>query len=101
MLFRFTGEYTNGHTAINACGVVFQGREPADVTEPDGIRRLSGHPEFVMVQHIAPGVHKFSATIDLTMPPSIEDAPEGAFEAEWGKAMAAIKPVKRRAKKAQ
>jgi hypothetical protein len=49
MLFRFIGRYTNGHTAINACGVVFQGHEPAEVTDPDGIRRLSGNPEFEAV----------------------------------------------------
>ena len=50
MRFRFTGQYTNGHTSINACGVVFEGREPADVTDPAAIARLSGHPEF---EHVA------------------------------------------------
>lgn len=49
MLFRFLGQYTGGRSSVNACGVVFHGREPADVTEPDGIRRLSGHPEFELV----------------------------------------------------
>jgi hypothetical protein len=57
MLFRFIGRYTNGHTAINACGVVFHGREPADVTDLDGIRRLSNHPEFEAAEAIeAPAV---------------------------------------------
>lgn len=46
MLFRFIGEYTCGRTTVPAGGVVFKGREPADVTDPDGIRRLSGSPEF-------------------------------------------------------
>ena len=45
MRFRFVGRYTNGHTAINACGVVFTGHEPAEVGEAEAIRRLSGHPE--------------------------------------------------------
>ena len=49
MLFKFIGKYTNGHTAINACGVVFEGRDPADVTDDDGIRRLSNNPEFEAV----------------------------------------------------
>lgn len=46
MLFKFIGRYTNGHTSINASGVVFEGREPANVTEADAIRRISGNPEF-------------------------------------------------------
>lgn len=46
MLFKFTGRYTNGHTSINACGVTFEGNEPAEVTDPEAIRRLSNHPEF-------------------------------------------------------
>jgi len=49
MRFRFIGKYTNGHTGINACGVDFVGREPAEVTDPDGVRRLSGNPEFEVV----------------------------------------------------
>lgn len=49
MLFRFIGTYTNGHTSINASGVDFQGHEPADVTDPEGIRRLLGNPEFERV----------------------------------------------------
>lgn len=46
MLFRFIGRYTNGHTQIASCGVVFVGNEPSEVTDADAIRRLSGHPEF-------------------------------------------------------
>lgn len=49
MLFKFIGRYTNSHTSINASGVTFQGREPAEVTDPDGVRRLSGNPEFEKV----------------------------------------------------
>lgn len=49
MLFRFIGNYTNGRDAISASGVTFVGREPADVTDPDGIRRISGNPEFERV----------------------------------------------------
>jgi hypothetical protein len=49
MLFKFTGQYTGGRDAINACGIVFTGREPAEVTDADALRRLSGHPEFEAV----------------------------------------------------
>lgn len=49
MLFKFVGRYTNGHTAINACGVIFEGDEPAEVSDPDAIRRLSQNPEFAAV----------------------------------------------------
>jgi hypothetical protein len=49
MLFKFTGKYTGGRESITVFGVTFQGREPADVTDEDGIRRLSGHPEFERV----------------------------------------------------
>lgn len=54
MRFRFTGQYTNGHTSINACGVVFEGHEPADVTEESAIARLIGHPEFEPVVAAVP-----------------------------------------------
>lgn len=49
MLFKFTGRYTNGHETITVFGTTFQGHEPADVSSEDGIRRLSGHPEFEAV----------------------------------------------------
>lgn len=49
MRFRFIGTYTGGRGSINACGVDFQGHEPAEVTDPEGIRRLSGNPEFEKV----------------------------------------------------
>lgn len=49
MLFRFLGQYTGGRSSVDACGVAFHGREPTDVTDPDSIRRLSGHPEFELV----------------------------------------------------
>jgi hypothetical protein len=49
MLFRFTGTYTGGRTSITVFGVTFEGHEPADVTDEDGIRRLSGHQEFEQV----------------------------------------------------
>lgn len=49
MRFRFIGTYTGGRVSINACGVDFQGHEPADVTDLEGIRRLSSHPEFEKV----------------------------------------------------
>ena len=47
MLFRFIGEYTNGHTSNTVHGVTFYGTEPAEVTDKEAIRRLSGNPEFV------------------------------------------------------
>jgi hypothetical protein len=49
MLFKFIGQYTNGRSTIMTCGTLFEGREPADVTDPDGIRRLTNHPEFEWV----------------------------------------------------
>ena len=49
MFFRFTGDYTGKRTSITLFGVTFEGREPADVTDADGIRRLSNHPEFEKV----------------------------------------------------
>lgn len=49
MLMRFIGQYTNGHTSISASGVTFEGDEPAEVTDPEAIRRLSGNPEFETV----------------------------------------------------
>lgn len=55
MLFRFKGDYTGKRTSITLFGVTFEGREPADVTNADGIRRLSNHPEFEPVANtIAP-----------------------------------------------
>ncbi len=49
MLFRFTGTYTGGRSSITVFGVTFEGREPAEVTDEDGIRRLSTHQEFEAV----------------------------------------------------
>lgn len=48
MRFRFIGKYTNGHTSINACGVVFEGHEPREVP-PEAVARLSGNVEFEAV----------------------------------------------------
>lgn len=48
MLFRFTGQYTNGHSAINAWGVVFDGCEPSDVPA-DLVEKFARHPEFEAV----------------------------------------------------
>lgn len=49
MLFRFIGLHTNGATGITMGGVRFEGTEPAEVSDPDGIRRLSNNPEFEVV----------------------------------------------------
>lgn len=49
MLFRFKGDYTGKRTSITLFGVTFEGREPREVTDADGIRRLSNHPEFERV----------------------------------------------------
>lgn len=46
MLFKFIGQYTNGHTSIDACGVLFEGNDPSEVTDPAAIARLSRNPEF-------------------------------------------------------
>lgn len=44
--FKFIGQYTGRNTSINACGVIFEGREPAEVDDADGIERLRKNPEF-------------------------------------------------------
>lgn len=44
--FKFIGQYTGRNTSINACGVIFEGREPAEVGDADGIERLRKNPEF-------------------------------------------------------
>ena len=49
MRFRFIGQYTNGHTSINAGGVVFEGHEPAEVECLEAVRRLSANIEFEAV----------------------------------------------------
>lgn len=49
MLFKFIGQYTNGHTTVDAGGVLFTMHEPAEVTDGEMIRRLSGHQEFEAV----------------------------------------------------
>ncbi len=49
MLFKFIGQHTNGHTSITYGNVTFEGDEPADVENADLIRRLSGSPEFEVV----------------------------------------------------
>jgi hypothetical protein len=46
MRFRFIGQYTNGRTSITTHGVTFEGNEPAEVTDKEAIRRLSGNVEF-------------------------------------------------------
>ena len=48
MLFRFTGEYTNGHTSISAWGIVFEGHEPTEVPA-DLAEKFARHPEFEAV----------------------------------------------------
>ena len=68
MLFRFTGTYTGGRTSITVFGVTFEGHEPADVTDEDGIRRLSGHQEFEQVTkavtpHVLPAVQEADASM--------------------------------------
>ena len=50
MLFRFIGQYTHGRTSIDAGGVLFEGREPTEVTDLELIRRLTNHVEFEAVE---------------------------------------------------
>lgn len=45
-IFKFIGQYTNGHTSISYGDVTWQGHDPAEVTDPAWIARLSRHPEF-------------------------------------------------------
>jgi hypothetical protein len=53
MLFRFIGQYTHGRTTIDM-GVLFEGREPSEVTDAELIRRLSANVEFEAVSEEAP-----------------------------------------------
>ena len=48
MLFKFIGQYTNGHTSISVGGVTFEGHEPTPVPE-ELEARFSGHVEFEAV----------------------------------------------------
>ena len=54
MLFRFIGQYTHGRTSIDAGGVLFEGHEPAEITDAELIRRLTNHVEFEAVEAIEP-----------------------------------------------
>ena len=45
MRFKFTGQYTNGHTAVSIFGVRFEGYEPVNVQNDDLIAKLKTHPE--------------------------------------------------------
>lgn len=54
MLLRFIGIYSNGRTSMRICDHTFTGREPTEVTDPESIRSLSGHPEFEAVELAAP-----------------------------------------------
>jgi hypothetical protein len=49
MLFRFIGIYSNNRTSMRICDHTFEGREPTEVSDPDSIASLSGHPEFELV----------------------------------------------------
>lgn len=48
MRFRFIGEYTNKRNSIDM-GVLFEGREPSLVSDPELARRLGNNPEFEAV----------------------------------------------------
>lgn len=54
MRLRFIGQYTAKRDTLTLCGVTFIGREPADVTDAEAIRRLSNHPEFETVAPALP-----------------------------------------------
>lgn len=42
-MYRFIGQYTNGHTTVDIDGVLFEGHEPREVENPS--RRFLNHPE--------------------------------------------------------
>lgn len=50
MRFRFIGKHSGGRTSITVFGVTFDGVEPAEVEDPEAIRRLSGNREFETVK---------------------------------------------------
>lgn len=69
MRFRFIGRYTNGHTSINACGVVFQGHEPSEVPY-EAIHRLSRNIEFEAVEE-KPEAIATGPVCDVPPPPPV------------------------------
>lgn len=54
MMFKFVGRYTNGHTAITVFDVTFNGHDPAEVSDPKAIARLSKNIEFQAVEGAMP-----------------------------------------------
>ncbi len=74
MKFRFIGTYTGGHDSINACGVVFHGRNPSEVTDSEATRRLSNHIEFEAVY--APAVAPEPTPDSAPLPPKKRGRPK-------------------------
>jgi len=73
MRFRFIGQYTNGHTSINANGVDFQGHEPAEVTDSGAIASLKRHPEFEVVpEKAAPAQEGGEVANETVVPPPVK-----------------------------
>ena len=50
MRFKFIGKYTNGHSSINAWGLVFEGREPLDVPA-ELVEHFARHVEFERIEN--------------------------------------------------
>jgi len=71
MRFRFTGQYTNGHTSINMSGFIFEGREPSDITDAEAIRRLSGNPEFETIEAV-----EVVVSDDVAVPVEVPEKPK-------------------------
>lgn len=49
MKFKFTGDYTNGHTKISAWGIMFYARNGSDVPA-ELVGKFDRHPEFERVK---------------------------------------------------
>lgn len=81
MLFRFKGDYTGKRTSITLFGVTFEGREPADVTDADGIRRLTTHPEFEQVTKAAAVPVVVPEALGTAIPVILEEWTEEAISA--------------------
>lgn len=83
MRFRFIGQYTNGHTGINANGIDFVGHEPAEVTDKGAIASLTRHPEFEAIE-------------DEPVPEAPEDDASDALREIQAIASASVKRARKR-----
>ena len=96
MRFKFIGDYTNGHSSINAWGLVFEGREPLDVPA-ELVERFARHVEFERIEDAVSGQTEAEAETQAEAHPLDHDG----YGNLGGSLPDAVKPRKRgRPKKA-